>query len=334
MHGLAGSPSEEARDRDAPLSPANRHGHGPGRRSLRFQTSFANPIHCRGVALHSGHEVNLALLPVPAGFGICFQRTDLPGSPLIPALFDHVIDTRLSTVIGIADAPHIRVATIEHLMAALHANNITNALITLDGPETPVFDGSSAAFDFLIRCAGRQNLGSPCPIISVKQAMRVTGMHGAFAELRPQEGAFSLSVSIDFSAQAIGFQHRDITLSEAIFRRDICDSRTFVDMKEIEALRKAGLAKGGSLDNAIVVDGAKILNEGGFRYQDECARHKILDAIGDMYLAGAPIEGQFVGYKCGHEINNRLLRAVFADKANWRAISPLHGANAPLHAVA
>lgn len=334
MHGLAGLPPEEARDIDTPVSHANRLGFRRDSHFPRFQTTFANPIHCRGVALHSGHEVKLALLPAPANFGICFQRTDLPGSPLIPALFDHVIDTRLSTVIGVADAPHIRVATIEHLMAALHANHITNALVKLDGPETPVFDGSSAAFDFLIRCAGRENLESICPSISVRRVVRVSGKDGAFAELRPQEGAFSLSVSIDFAAEAIGFQHRDITLSEVTFRRDICDSRTFVNMKEIEALRKAGLAKGGSLDNAVVIDGAQILNEGGFRYQDECARHKILDAIGDMYLAGAPIEGQFVGYKCGHEINNRLLHAVFADKRNWRAISLAHGINAPLHAVA
>jgi UDP-3-O-[3-hydroxymyristoyl] N-acetylglucosamine deacetylase len=288
------------------------------------QHTLRNPISCAGVGLHSGRRVNLSLRPAAADTGIVFHRSDLGID--IPARFDHVVDTRLCTVIAVPGAvpgtvpgmPEIRVGTIEHVMAALAGCGIDNARVEVDGPEMPVMDGSAAPFVFLIDCAGREEQTSARSMIEVLKRVRVEEGR-AFAELRPAPAAcLSLSLSIAFPARAIGHQAYSMVLTDRGFRRELADCRTFTQLGEIVAMRKAGLAKGGSLDNAIVVDDDKVLNVAGLRKRDEFVRHKMLDAIGDLALAGQPIRGAFIGHRSGHALNNRLLHALLADPAAWR----------------
>jgi UDP-3-O-[3-hydroxymyristoyl] N-acetylglucosamine deacetylase len=274
-------------------------------------------ISCVGHGLHGVAEVRLNLAPAPAGTGIVFHRTDL--DVRIPARFDHVSDTRLCTVVSVGAA---RVGTIEHLMAALAAARVDDALIEVDAPELPIFDGSAAPFLFLIESAGVVEHGGVRESLEILRTVRVE-QGEAFAELRPHGvggAGFELSLGISFAAGAIGAQAYQFTLSEERFAAEIAPARTFAMRSEIEALRKAGLAKGGSLANAVVVDGDAVLNPEGLRFADEFVRHKLLDAVGDLYLAGAPIAGRFVASRTGHALNNQLLRALFADQANYRLV--------------
>lgn len=288
--------------------------------SKNLQTTLANPIHCQGVALHSGVTVDLVLSPAPANTGVRFQRSDLEGSPSFPARYDHIIDTRLSTVVACESDPALRVATIEHLMAALNACEIDNILISVSGPELPVLDGASDAFAFLIRCAGRRTLDTPRQVIEILRNVRVEGDNGAFAELRPAQRGLSLAISLSFPAQAIGNQRYAMQLDEQRFMEEVAFCRTFVNRQDIEHLQSIGLARGGSLDNAVVVDGKNIINPAGLKIEREFARHKLLDAIGDLYCAGHRMQAGFIGHKSGHTLNNKLLRTVFSDSANWRFI--------------
>ncbi len=282
------------------------------------QHTLKSPISCVGIGLHSGKRVNMALLPAPAGTGIVFRRTDLDAE--IGARHDNVTRTTLCTQLGQADQPEARIGTVEHLMAAFYATGVDNAIVTLDGPEVPVFDGSSAPFLFLIDCAGLLEQNVPRQIIEILQPVRVEADGGAFAELRPCVAGLEMALSIDFPAACIGRQALSLTLSERGFRIELARARTFAMLSEIEAMQEAGLARGGSLANAVVVDGARVLNPEGLRSRDEFVRHKLLDAVGDLALAGGPIQGRFVAHKTGHALNNRLLRAVFADAANWRLV--------------
>ncbi|NHO32208.1 UDP-3-O-acyl-N-acetylglucosamine deacetylase [Acetobacter fallax] len=281
------------------------------------QRTLRSSISCVGIGLHTGARISLRMEPAPAGTGIVFQRTDIAAKPL-RARYDNVVETRLSTVIGESAESLNRVATIEHMMAALHGRGIDNVLILVDGPELPVLDGSSADFLFLLDCAGTSELDQPRREIEILKPVRVA-KGDAFAMLRPRAGSgLGLEMTIDFPAEAIGRQTLAVDLNEAVFRHDLSFSRTFTDRREIDALHRAGLALGGSLDNAIVVDGVNVLNPTGLRVQDEFVRHKLLDAVGDLYLAGAPLRGEFTGHKSGHQLNNQLLRALFSDKSAWR----------------
>lgn len=282
------------------------------------QCTLAHAISCVGTGLHSGAQVRMTLRPAPEDTGVVFRRTDLEGAPVIPARYDAVVDTRLSTVIANGEGSPVRVATIEHLMAALHANGIDNVIIDIDGPETPVLDGSAGEFDFLLQCSGRAIQKLPRQRIEVLERVRVEGANGAYAELRPSRRGLALAMTIDFEAPAIGQQHYAMSLTEDRFRHEVADCRTFVERGDIEALQKIGLARGGSLDNAIVVDGTQILNPCGLRRPHEFVRHKLMDAVGDLYLAGHTLQAGFMGHKSGHCLNNKLLRALFANKKNWR----------------
>lgn len=276
------------------------------------------PISAVGRGLHSGADVRMVLRPAPVNTGILFRRTDLGID--IPARFDNVTDTRLCTMISNGAA---RVGTIEHLMAALAASGIDDLIIEVDAPELPVFDGSAAPFLFLVESAGIVEHGGARPVLEILRPVRVE-QNGAFAELRPhQDGGtgFDISLSIEFSARAIGAQAYQFHLSAGGFAEEISRARTFTLRGEIEALHKAGLAQGGSLANAVVVDDDKIMNPEGLRYDDEFVRHKLLDVIGDLYLAGAPISGRFIGSRTGHGLNNQLLRAVYADQGNYRLVT-------------
>jgi UDP-3-O-[3-hydroxymyristoyl] N-acetylglucosamine deacetylase len=286
------------------------------------QRTLASAIGCVGTGLHSGRRIRLNLSPLPAGSGIIFRRTDLDpalGAVDIPARHDHVVDTKLCTVIGDSVRADCRVSTVEHLLAALAGCGVHNLLVEVDGPEVPILDGSSASFVFLIDCAGIVDQGAPVARIEVLRRVRVEN-GAAFAELRPAPFGFDMAMSIDFEAPAIGKQALSLHFSADSFRAELAQSRTFTLAHEIEALRSAGLALGGTLDNAIVVDGDRVLNPTGLRMKDEFVRHKMLDAVGDLALAGSPLCGRFVAHRTGHALNNKLLLALFADDANWRLV--------------
>lgn len=309
----------------------------PQHAMARLQRTLKSAIGCVGVGLHSGRRVSLTLLPADPGQGVVFRRTDLGID--IPARFDSVADTRLCTVLTVPPGedgrPCARVGTVEHVMAALAACGIDNAVVAVDGPEVPALDGSAAPFVFLIDCAGVREQPVPVSVIEVLRPVRVE--HGeAFAELRPNpDEGFDLDLGIAFEAAAIGRQSLALRVTERTFRRDLARARTFALKSEITALRKAGLARGGSLSNAVVVDGARVLNPGGLRMAGEFVRHKALDAVGDIALAGGPVRARFTGSRSGHALNNRLLRALFADASAWRRVTPLAGPDlAPLSLAA
>lgn len=288
---------------------------GPVSSPLARQQTIAHAMTCTGVGLHSGHPVNVALRPAATGTGIVFRRVDL-GVDIV-ARFDAVSDTRLCTVLASAERADVVVGTVEHLMAALSASEIANIVVEVDGPELPVLDGSAEPWLFLLDCAGREVQETPRTEIEILRAVRVTEGE-AFAELRPGgAGYLDLSVAIEFPAAAIGRQSLSLAMTPGAFR-EVARARTFAQTHEIAGLRAAGLAKGGSLDNAVVVDGPAVMNPAGLRMRDEFVRHKLLDAVGDLALGGA-LRGRFVGWRSGHALNNRVLRALFADAANWRA---------------
>ena len=290
-------------------------------------------ISCVGRGLHSGADVRLNLVPAAAGSGVVFHRTDL--NVKIPARFDHVSDTRLCTVVSLPGRPEARVGTVEHLMAALSACRIDDLIVEIDGPELPIFDGSAAPFLFLLESAGVVSHGGLQESIEILRPVRVV-QGDAVAALHPHPyggRGFELSLVIDFADAAIGAQSLSLDLDQKCFASELAAARTFTLAREVEAMREAGLARGGSLANAIVVDGPHILNPEGLRWPDEFVRHKMLDVVGDLALAGAPLCGSFVGRRTGHGLNNRLLRALFADAANYR-FSALAGLEMPLAAVA
>ncbi|MEA2730840.1 MAG: UDP-3-O-[3-hydroxymyristoyl] N-acetylglucosamine deacetylase [Acetobacteraceae bacterium] len=289
------------------------------------QRTLKTAIDCVGVGVHSGRRVNLTIRPAAADHGIVFRRTDLGRE--IEARFDNVADTHLCTVLADPSMQSARIGTVEHLMAALSALAIDNALIEVDGPEIPILDGSAAPFVFLLDCAGSVELDAPRRVIEVCRTVRVTA-DAAWAELRPlgpaaraAEPVLEMDLSIDFAASAIGRQSASLRLTPDSFRHEIASARTFAHADEVEQLQAAGLARGGSLNNAIVVDGANILNPGGLRMDNEFASHKLVDAVGDLALAGGTLHGRFVAHRTGHALNNRLLRALFADTSAWRAVA-------------
>jgi UDP-3-O-[3-hydroxymyristoyl] N-acetylglucosamine deacetylase len=283
-----------------------------------LQSTLKTSIDCVGIGLHSGRRVQMALRPAAANHGIVFRRTDLGRD--IPARFDRVADTRLATVLADPADPSIRVGTVEHVMAALSGCGIDNVLIEVDGPEVPVLDGSAAHLVFLIDCAGIVTQEAPRRTIEVRRPVRVSDRN-AFAELRPARSGrdgLHLAMSIVFAASAIGRQELSVQLTPESFRRELSRARTFALAEDIDRLRAAGMAQGGSLDNAVVVDAARVLNPGGLRMEDEFVRHKLLDAVGDLALAGAPLHGSFTAHRSGHGLNNRLLHALLDDASAWR----------------
>lgn len=279
-----------------------------------FQHTLKSPIHCTGIGLHSGARVSLTIRPAAIDDGITFVRSDQRGSAaVIRATWDNVVDTRMCTVIG--NDQGTTVGTIEHLMAALHGCGIDNAVIELDGLEVPIMDGSAAPFVFLIECAGIAMQDGLRRSIRILKPVQV-GDDRRHAALTPA-GSARYSFEIDFESAAVARQEGSVRLSRSTFKTDVSRARTFGFLHEVDQLRRLGLARGGSLDNAIVISGDTVLNEGGLRYADEFVRHKILDSIGDLYLAGAPIIGHYHGCRSGHALNNQLLRALFDDPAAW-----------------
>ena len=278
------------------------------------QKTLKNPIGCMGVALHSGQKISMTLNPGEPDSGIVFKRTDIFGSgAIIKATWDNVVETNLCTTLGNDDG--VTISTVEHLMAALSASCVDNAVIEVNGPEIPVMDGSAAPFIFLVECAGTVEQDRPRRYIRILKAISI-GDDEKSASIVPSSG-FTVDFDIDFESSAVSHQSYSMCMAGENFKNEVSRARTFGFLHEVEALRAAGLAKGGSLENAVVVSGDKIINEDGLRYDDEFVRHKVLDAVGDLYLAGGAILAHFHGVCSGHEATNLLLRTLFADEDAW-----------------
>ena len=282
-----------------------------------FQHTLKNEISCSGTGLHTGNNVSIILKPAPADNGIVFRRTDVGGNNAeIHALVDNVVEATLCTTLGNDEG--IKIATVEHLLAALAGCRIDNLFVDVDGPEMPIMDGSAAPFVFLIECAGIVEQNKTRRVIEVLKHIEISD-NGRQASLSPGDG-FSVGFEIDFESDAIGRQAKSVRLVNGTFKGEISRARTFGFAEEVDRLRKMGLARGGSLNNAVVVSGNKILNDEGLRYDDEFVRHKILDCVGDLYLAGAPISGHFQGSRSGHALNHAIVRALFSDPTAWRYV--------------
>ena len=281
---------------------------------LKRQKTLKSGIECGGVALHSGLSVKMKVCPAAPDTGIVFRRIDVePKSRDIRARFDNVVDTRLCT--KIANEQGISVSTIEHLMAALAGCEIDNAIVELNAGEVPVMDGSSEPFVKLFEEIGFVEQGLPRRIVRVLRPVTVRDGR-KFLTIAPSDSP-SIELEIDFECLKIGRQSRYMPINKDVFLSEFANSRTFGFLDEVEALQAAGLAQGGSLDNAVVVSNGEVLNEGGLRHHDEFVRHKILDCLGDLYLAGAPVLGQVKGSCSGHALNNALLRALLEDETAW-----------------
>lgn len=282
------------------------------------QRTLKNEIKATGIGLHTGDKVYLKLKPAPVNFGIVFRRVDCTPNVDIRAVAENVGETTLSTTLV---QGNIKVSTVEHLLSAMAGLGIDNAIIEVSAPEVPIMDGSAGPFVFLIQSAGIVEQNAPKKFIRIKETVEVRD-GDKIAAFHPFDG-FKVSFSIDFDHPA--FRNRSLTssidFSSTSFVKEVSRARTFGFMHEIEYLRSQGLAKGGSMDNAIVVDDFRVLNEDGLRYEDEFVKHKMLDAIGDLYLLGNSLIGEFTAHKSGHALNNRSLRQLISQKDSWEVVT-------------
>jgi UDP-3-O-[3-hydroxymyristoyl] N-acetylglucosamine deacetylase len=289
-----------------------------GRKRMIRQRTLKNVIRATGVGLHTGKKIYLTLRPAAVDTGIVFRRVDLDEPVEIPAREENVADTTLSTTLAKGD---VRISTVEHLLSAFAGLGIDNAYVDLSAPEVPIMDGSAGPFVFLIQSAGVEEQGAPKRFVRIKRAIEVTDGDKR-ARFEPFEG-FKVSFSIDFDHPAFKGKSKEasVDFSTTSFVKEISRARTFGFMRDLERLREMNLVLGGSLNNAIVVDDYRVLNEDGLRYEDEFVKHKVLDAIGDLYLLGHSLIGAFSGYKSGHALNNRLLRTLMADESAWDLVT-------------
>ena len=283
-----------------------------------MQRTLKSATYFTGVGLHGGHAVRMVVHPASAETGIWFKRTDIngPQDNMIPARWDHVEQSQLCTLL-INDAG-VSVSTVEHLMAALYGCGIHNAIVELDGPEVPILDGSSIEFVKSFLNTGLVDQATPVRAIKVLKSVSVT-QGDVTASLAPSP-VLEMDFAIEFSEAAIGAQQKTVTMANGAFVHTLCDSRTFCKNSDVQAMRAMGLVRGGTMDNAIVFDGDKVLSPSGLRHSDEPVRHKLLDAVGDLALAGAPLFAKYSGHKAGHAVTNKLLRALFADTSNYQMI--------------
>lgn len=282
-----------------------------------YQRTIQNKVGCTGVGLHSGKKVHLSLAPAQEDTGIVFKRTDVKDgkNPFVSACYKNVCSTQLGTNLRNEDG--VEVGTIEHLMAALWGCQIDNCIVELDNAEVPIMDGSSEPFVFLIECSGKIEQKKTRRVIEIMKEVRVVDENtGSSMTLSPSD-EFVVSLDIDFGDRVIAQQSGGFNSRGASFKNDLSRARTFGFAHEVDYLQKNGLALGGSLDNAIVVNEDGVENEDGLRYQDEFVRHKILDCIGDVFLAGAYVKGHFHGVKSGHSLNNKILHAALSDSEAW-----------------
>jgi len=281
------------------------------------QRTLSSKISASGVGLHTGKKISLTINPAPVNSGIIFKRTDLESSP-IKASLENVFDTRLSTSLS---NDHIKISTVEHLLSALAGIGIDNAMIELDGPEVPIMDGSARPFVFMIQSAGIKEQTDSKKFIKIKKTIEVK-QDEKWAKIEPFDG-FKVAFTIDFDHPAFSesSQSSEIDFSSVSYLSQVSRARTFGFTKDIELLRKNNLALGGSVNNAIVIDDYRVINEEGVRFQDEFVKHKILDAIGDLYLLGHGLMGSFSAYKSGHHLNNLLLRELVNNIDAWEEVT-------------
>ncbi len=282
------------------------------------QRTLKNVIRATGVGLHTGQKVYLTLRPAPANTGIVFRRTDLQPEVEIRACPENVGDTTLSTTL-VRDG--VRVSTVEHLLSAMAGLGIDNAFVDISAPEVPIMDGSAGPFVFLLQSAGVRDLDAPKEFIRITRPVRVED-GDKWARFEPFDG-FKVSFGIEFDHPVFNECSSEATVdfSTTSFVKEVSRARTFGFVRDLERLRESNLALGGNLDNAIVIDDYRVMNEDGLRYEDEFVKHKVLDAIGDLYLLGHSLIGAFLGYKSGHALNNRLLRALVADASAWEKVT-------------
>ncbi|MDE0918829.1 MAG: UDP-3-O-acyl-N-acetylglucosamine deacetylase [Arenicellales bacterium] len=282
------------------------------------QRTLKNVIRATGVGLHTGEKVFLTLRPAAVNTGVVFRRIDLEPVVDVKAILDNVSSTRMSTTL---ERDGVRISTVEHLMSAFAGLGIDNVFVDLTAAEVPIMDGSAGPFVFLIESAGVEEQRAPKQFIRIKQSVEISD-GDKWAKFDPYDG-FKVDLTIDFDHPVVqsSQQHASIDFSESSFIKDVSRARTFGFLDEVEALQEAGLARGGSLDNAIVMDAFHILNEDGLRYRDEFVKHKILDAVGDLYLLGHLLVGAFSAHKSGHSMNNGLLRRLLETESAWEYVS-------------
>jgi UDP-3-O-[3-hydroxymyristoyl] N-acetylglucosamine deacetylase len=280
------------------------------------QRTVKDEVSCTGIGLHSGKKVRLTIKPAPPDSGIKFIRKDLSGRRAIKAHVKNVVDTNMSTTIGNNGS---KISTIEHLMAAFFGFGIDNARVELDGIEVPIMDGSAAPFIFLIKSVGIKEQNKPKRFFVIKKPFKIDEGHRSISIYPSKE--LKISFTIDFNHPLITNQQYELCFSGKDFIKEISRARTFGFLKDVQILQENGLAKGGSLDNVIVVDDFRIINEDGLRYKDEFVRHKILDFIGDLAILGSPIIGHFVVQKSGHSLNQFMLRKLIGTQKCWKVLS-------------
>ncbi|MBN1106363.1 MAG: UDP-3-O-acyl-N-acetylglucosamine deacetylase [Deltaproteobacteria bacterium] len=280
------------------------------------QRTIHKEVSCTGIGLHSGRKIDLIIKPAPADYGIRFIRKDLSTRSVVEACFGNVVDTRLCTTLG---QNGTRVSTVEHLMAAFFGLGIDNARVELEGPEVPIMDGSAAPFVYLLRSAEISEQKAPKRFVIIQKPFEVRE-EGRSVQVRPSK-ELKISYTIDFTHPLLRDQHFELHFSGKDFIQEISRARTFGFLKDIQMLRENGLALGGSLDNAIVIDDFRVLNEDGLRYRDEFVRHKILDFLGDLAILGRPVIGHFVVRKSGHALNQAVLKSLTARKNSWQEVT-------------
>lgn len=283
------------------------------------QRTIAKAVSLTGIGLHSGAKVQVSFRPAPANTGLVYTRVDLNPLVTIKCSADSVRDTQLCT--ALVNEQGVRISTVEHLTAALSALGIDNLYIDVNAPELPVMDGSAQPFIYLFGSTGIKELSESKKFLRVVRKVRVEN-EGKWAELTPSESGFHLDLQIDFNHPAMDKekQHFAMNFTGEAFAHDVSRARTFCFMRDVEFMHSHNLALGGSLENAVVLDDHRVINPEGLRYEDEFVKHKLLDAIGDLYMDGHSILGNFKAYKTGHDLNNRLLRAFLSDSANYQII--------------
>ncbi len=295
------------------------------------QRTLKNTIRASGVGLHTGKKVLMTLRSAPPNTGIVFRRADLDPPADILANAENVGETMLGTTLGSGD---VKVSTVEHLLSAFAGLGIDNAVVEVTAPEVPIMDGSAGPFVFLLQSAGIEEQSSPKRFVRIKRRLRVED-GDKWAQFSPFDG-FKVNFEIEFNHPMFKkhSQTASMDFSTTSFLKEVSRARTFGFMRDLETLRARNLALGGNMDNAIVLDDFRVLNEDGLRYEDEFVKHKILDAIGDLYLLGHSLIGEFSGFKSGHALNNRLLRSLIADKSTWEEVTFENSADAPISYVA
>jgi UDP-3-O-[3-hydroxymyristoyl] N-acetylglucosamine deacetylase len=286
----------------------------------RVQKTIQKELRFQGIGLHTGVVNAVRLVPAPPNHGILFERIDQPKRAKVPAHYESVVDTRLATSLGIQGRPETRISTVEHLLSALFGLGVTNVLIQVDGPEIPILDGSAAPFLDAIWDAGIEPQAYSHRVLRVLKPVKIY-QEGAICELLPRD-RLRLTASIDFSHPKVGTQTFALDVTPQAFRDDICSARTFGFLKDQENLKRMNLALGASTDNVLAFSETEIVNPEGTRYSDECVRHKLLDALGDLALCGCWIEGEMVSFRGGHSIHLALLRALRDNPSHWKLSEP------------